>query len=31
MSVETLTIQGISRPVSRIALGTWAMRLDVER
>lgn len=25
MSVETLTIQGISRPVSRIALGTWAI------
>jgi aryl-alcohol dehydrogenase-like predicted oxidoreductase len=25
MSVETLTIQDISRPVSRIALGTWAI------
>ncbi|TWI58377.1 aryl-alcohol dehydrogenase-like predicted oxidoreductase [Pseudomonas duriflava] len=25
MSVETLTIAGISQPVSRIALGTWAI------
>ncbi len=32
MSVESIRIEGIDTPVSRIGLGTWAIgRLDVGR